>query len=81
MRCQGKVEAGDIARSSNRRRQFKPTGIPRPSSDELAAFYASMVNSDDFLSAKTITNTKTIRDSMLAHGLVTPERLWTRGIR
>ncbi len=52
---------------------------PRPSDDELAAFYARMVNSDDFLPATMISNT--MCDAMLARGLVTPERLRMRGVR
>ncbi len=61
------------------KRQSKLTDGPRPSTDELAAFYANMVNSDGFLPANTISNT--IRDAMLSRGLVTPERLRARGIR
>ena len=53
--------------------------LPRPSEDEKAAFYAAMVNSDRYLPANTISNT--IRDAMLARGLVTPERLRQRGMR
>jgi len=52
---------------------------PRPGPDELAAFYADLVNSDRFLPANTISNT--MRDAMLARGLVTPERLRQRGVR
>ena len=52
---------------------------PPPSADETAAFYADLVNSDRFLPASTITNT--MRDAMLARGLVTVERLRERGIR
>ncbi len=37
-----------------------------------------MVNSDRYLPANTISNT--IRDSMLARGLVTPERLRAPGV-
>ena len=59
--------------------QSKPIAGPRPSTDEIAAFYAKMVNSDGFLPANTISNT--IRDAMLARGLVTPERLRARGVR
>jgi hypothetical protein len=61
------------------KRQAKPTEGPRPSADELAAFYANIVNSDGFLPANTISNT--IRDAMLVRGLVTPERLRARGVR
>ena len=60
------------------KRHSKPTDGPRPSTDEIAAFYANMVNSDGFLPANTITNT--IRDAMLARGLVTPERLRAQGV-
>jgi hypothetical protein len=61
------------------KRQARPADGTRPSTDELAAFYANMVNSDGFLPANTISNT--IRDAMLARGLVTPERLRARGVR
>jgi hypothetical protein len=61
------------------KRQSKPNESPRPSADELAAFYANLVNSDGYLPANTISNT--IRDAMLARGLVTPERLRARGVR
>ncbi|WP_426037429.1 helix-turn-helix domain-containing protein [Cypionkella sp. TWP1-2-1b2] len=49
------------------------------SDDEKAAFYAKMVNSDGYLPQSVISNT--IRDAMLARGLVTPERLRQRGVR
>jgi hypothetical protein len=78
VRRQAQVQA-DIARSPNNKRQSKSTEGPRPSTDELAAFYADMVNSDGFLPANTISNT--IRDAMLSRGLVTPERLRARGVR
>ena len=60
------------------KRQPKRLEGTRPSADELAAFYADMVNSDRFLPANTISNT--IRDAMLSRGLVTPERLRARGV-
>ncbi len=49
------------------------------SDDEKAAFYARMVNADGYLPQSVISNT--IRDAMLARGLVTPERLRQRGVR
>ena len=49
------------------------------SDDEKAAFYAKMVNSDGYLPQSVISNT--IRDAMLARGLVTPERLRQRRVR
>ena len=61
------------------KRQPKRTDGARPSADELAAFYAEMVNLDGFLPANTISNT--IRDAMLSRGLVTQERLRARGVR
>ena len=60
------------------KRQPKRIEGARPSADELAAFYADMVNSDRFLPENTISNT--IRDAMLSRGLVTPERLRARGV-
>jgi hypothetical protein len=50
-----------------------------PSADDLAAFYADIVNSDCYLPPSTISNTT--RDAMLVRGLVTPERLRMRGVR
>ena len=50
-----------------------------PSADEKAAFYADLVNSDRFLPSSAISNT--MRDAMLARGLVTVERLRERGVR
>ena len=60
------------------RRQPRRTEGTRPSADELATFYADMVNSDRFLPANTISNT--IRDAMLSRGLVTKDRLRARGV-
>jgi hypothetical protein len=60
-------------------RRSKRDDAPRASEDELAAFYADLVNSNRFLAPNTISNA--IRDAMLARGLVTPERLSARGIR
>jgi len=61
------------------KRPKKQETAPRPSTDDLAAFYADLVNSDRYLPANTISNTT--RDAMLARGLVTPERLRMRGVR
>ena len=60
------------------KRQSKRVEGVRPSADELAAFYADMVNSDRYLPSNAISNT--IRDAMLSRGLVTPERLRARGV-
>lgn len=45
----------------------------------VAAFYADLVNSDRFLPPNAISNA--LRDTLLARGLVTHERLHQRGIR
>ena len=70
-----------VAKTNNQttKRQPKRAEGTRPSDDEKAAFYADMVNSDRYLPANTISNT--LRDAMLARGLVTPERLRARGVR
>ena len=65
--------------SHDAQRRRKRDLSPRPSADELAAFYAELVNSDRYLPANTISNT--LRDAMLTRGLVTPERLRMRGVR
>jgi hypothetical protein len=76
-RAKAPAGAGGIGGVAQRRR--KPDTSPRPSGDELAAFYAELVNSDRYLPANTISNT--LRDAMLSRGLVTPERLRMRGVR
>ena len=69
----------EVATPSNRgKRRGKHAQGPRPSVDTLAAFYADMVNSDSYLPVSTISNT--MRNAMLARGLVTPERLRERGV-
>ncbi|SEP20912.1 Helix-turn-helix domain-containing protein [Salinihabitans flavidus] len=65
--------------TGGRRGRRKAASGPLPSADELAAFYAGLVNSDRYLPANTISNT--MRDAMLARGLVTVERLRERGVR
>ena len=71
------AQAGDSSRKSKRQRK-RDTG-PRPSDDELAAFYADLVNSNRFLPPSMISNA--MCDAMLARGLVTPERLQARGVQ
>ena len=46
---------------------------------DLPAFYADLINANGYLPVSAIKNT--MRDAMLARGLVTPERLRERGIR
>jgi hypothetical protein len=64
---------------SGETRRRKRDDAPRPGPDELAAFYADLVNSNRYLPPNTISNT--MRDAMLARGLVTAERLRARGVR
>ena len=64
---------------TGRSRRGKQDAGPPPSADELAAFYADLVNSEKFLPPNTISTS--MRDAMLARGLVTAERLRERGIR
>jgi len=71
--------AAHAAKPQRPKRARKVDLTPRPSADDLAAFYADLVNSNRYLPASTISNT--LRDAMLARGLVTPERLRMRGVR
>ncbi|MFB2533056.1 helix-turn-helix domain-containing protein [Paracoccus sp. p3-h83] len=73
------VPAKGSANGNGETRRRKRYDGPRPSDDELAAFYADLVNSDRFLPPSTISNT--MRDAMLTRGLVTAERLRERGVR
>jgi hypothetical protein len=64
------------------RKRRKPKAMPTPAAPpitDLPAFYAEMVNSDRYLPVSAISNT--MRDAMLARGLVTAERLRERGVR
>jgi hypothetical protein len=70
-----KGQAGNAGRQARGQRNTSPA----PSADEKAAFYADLVNSDRFLPSSAISNT--MRDAMLARGLVTVERLRERGVR
>jgi hypothetical protein len=66
-------------KSRGRRTARKPgKSEARPVTD-LPVFYAEMVNSDRYLPVSAISNS--MRDAMLARGLVTAERLRERGIR
>lgn len=64
------------------RKRRKPKAAPTPAAKpitDLPAFYADLVNSDRYLPVSAISNT--MRDAMLARGLVTAERLRERGVR
>jgi len=69
---------GPASGNGKTRRRKREDG-PRPSDDELAAFYADLVNSEKFLPSSMISNA--MCEAMLARGLVTAERLRARGVR
>ncbi|ARU02371.1 helix-turn-helix domain-containing protein [Yoonia vestfoldensis] len=73
--AQRKADTKSRGRSKARKSAKSET---RPITD-LPAFYAEMVNSDRYLPVSAISNS--MRDAMLARGLVTVERLRDRGIR
>ena len=75
-RCDVQAAADAGSRKPARKRRSDPG--PLPSEEERAGFYARIVNADSFLPANMISNS--IRDAMLARGLVTPERLRYRGV-
>ncbi len=64
------------AQGAKAKRRRKADVGPPPSEDELAAFYAAKVNSDEYLPKGMITNS--LCRLMLARGLVTRERLSQR---
>ena len=61
------------------RRERKRNSGPPPSDDQLAAFYAAKVNSDEYMPNGMISSA--MWGLMLTRGLVTPERLRMRGVR
>jgi hypothetical protein len=66
--------------ASRKRRKPKAAALQETRQNmDLPAFYAEMVNSDRYLPVSAISNS--MRDAMLARGLVTAERLRERGIR
>jgi hypothetical protein len=75
----GAMAAEGATKSKTLKRPSKADPASRPSPDNLAAFYAELVNSDRYLPVSAISNTT--RDAMLARGLVTTERLRMRGVR
>lgn len=61
-----------------RKRKAKSADTPRASLDEIAGFYAGMVNGDGYLPSNAISYT--VRNAMLERGLVTAQRLRERGV-
>jgi hypothetical protein len=74
------ADAANQATASGRnpKRQRKRDATPRPSDDQLAAFYAGMVNSDAYLPVNAISGA--MCGLMLARKLVTPDQLRLRGV-
>ena len=73
--AQEAAAGGSTLKAKQRRKaQGKPTASP----DELAAFYAAKVNSNEYLPASMISSA--ICEAMLARKLVTTDRLRQRGI-
>lgn len=70
----GKAPSGHKGRQNT----FSPS-TPPPSASNVVAKYATWVNGESFLPTSAITNT--MRDRLIASGLVTRERLYERGIR
>jgi len=68
--------AACAAKPQKTKRTGKGETALRPSADDLAVFYAELVNSDRYLPVSTISNTT--RYAILVRGLVTPERLRMR---
>lgn len=66
-------------KSRGRRKTQKPTKPERQPITDLPAFYADWVNSEKYLPSSAISNS--IRDQMLARGLVTPQQLRERGVQ
>ncbi|WP_019956194.1 helix-turn-helix domain-containing protein [Yoonia vestfoldensis] len=66
------------AKGQKAKRQRKANAAPPPSEDELAAFYAARVNSDEYLPKGMISNA--MCGAMLTRGLVTTDRLRQRGV-
>ena len=73
------LAATAIANSKKARQRRKVDVTPPLSCAEKAVIYAKMVNSEGYVPVSSITNS--IRDAMLAYGLVTPERLRMRGVQ
>ncbi|WP_050525669.1 helix-turn-helix domain-containing protein [Pseudorhodobacter aquimaris] len=71
-------DAQAAANALTAKRSRKAHGKPQHSADELAAFYAAKVNSDEYLPPSMIS--AAMCGLMLERGVVTPERLRMRGV-
>jgi hypothetical protein len=77
--AQRDVQAAADASGGKSKRQRKRNVGPPPNDDQLAAFYATKVNSDEYMPNGMISSA--MCGLMLVRGLVTPERLRMRGVR
>jgi hypothetical protein len=69
-------KAAAVGNSGKAKRRRKAESKPRPSDDEVAVYYAAIVNSDAYLPRDLFTSRTC--GLMLDRGLVTPERLRQR---
>lgn len=76
--AQRDVQMAAAGRTQKAKRSRKGQGKQPPNPDELAAFYAAKVNSDEYLPASMISNAMCA--AMLERGLVTAKRLRARGV-
>ena len=74
-----RLDAQAAADAQRRKPKRKRDQSPPPSPDELAAFYAAKVNSEEYLPNGMISSAMCA--AMLERGLVTPERLRQRRVR
>ena len=72
-------KAATTASSGKAKRSRKTAITPPNTDDEVAVYYAAIVNSNDYL-PRDLFGSRTC-GLMLARGLVTPERLRMRGVR
>jgi len=77
--AQRDVQAAANASGGKSKRQRKRNVGPPPNDDQLSAFYATKVNSDEYMPNGMISSA--MCGLMLVRGLVTPERLRMRGVR
>ncbi|SDE68425.1 helix-turn-helix domain-containing protein [Ruegeria marina] len=70
-------KAGNSSRKRRSRQSRSAAPAATPSAD-VPAFYAAWVNSDSHLPTCAISSS--MRNAMLAHGLVTPDRMRERGV-
>jgi hypothetical protein len=68
----------ETVRRAGPAKHWKRADTPPPSEDDLASFYAGMVNSEGYLPPSAISNH--VRELLLSRELVTPERLRLRGV-